>query len=740
MNQQQTTKQCSCDPQQYELYRALLPHPSVAQDQRVVASLLQASQQLQEAVAQLQLGQLQAALSTAKVQQAEALVCWLRKHARLLQGLDLQLISSIRHGGTLDWAGFAAAITAAVQEAAASGALAGLQSLALRGTTAGPAFLRALPAAQLTKLTVEVFDHDTSAMTALATCTALRSLHLQLRRLAPDSVEIIRLKTAELAAARSAVLQPLAAGLQQLTELRIGPVTGAQLRQLPTKLRQLHVMVDLGADAEQLRQLTSWMQQHASLVSSLQLAGFRHVYAFNAVSNEWEAEVNALGGACATAAAAAAAATTGHCANAVSCKGLQLQSLVLAGPDDGCVATQALLQQLPAHSLTQLQCLVARRSAEQLAAVCRLTGLRSLRLQDSRPRQTTFGDSDSALAPLTALQQLTELQLPSLHPPQLVALQQPQLQQLRIEICNSAENPPLQVAHLTSLHTLHVEDYSWCGLGGDIQLPPSLQDLSWICLGFCTRCKGCMLHGCSVQALLALTRLQKLYITFNGHAPTATELAQLSSLSSLQEVGLGYSQVPCNVLAASAAEAWPVLPLVRLDVDTTDETRSLVVEQLTLHASTVRHLTRLHCVGYSNATLYELAAVLQQLPDLQSLDWYEHGSSVDDKLQAFKGPASAGADIIKAHGMEAVVELLQTLGSLHELSSVRVCEAVRLTEYEGQQVMRQLQQLLGRQLSVFCTVDEHQPLPTPGGFYTRFTLPLHACLPFTWSLHGFYTV
>jgi hypothetical protein len=240
------------DPQ---LHGALLLDSSVAKDQRVWASLLQTSKQLHAAVAQLLCGQLQAVLSTAKVQQAEALVCWLCKHARLLQGLDLQLISSIRHGGTLDWSEFTATVlAAALQEAAASGALAGLHSLALRGTSAGPSFMQALPAAQLTKLTVEVFDHDTSAITALATCTALRSLRLRLCRLAPGNPGSSQLTAAALAAARSAVLQPLA-GLQQLTELHIGRVTVAQLQQLPSKLQQLHVIVDLKGDTEQLQQL-----------------------------------------------------------------------------------------------------------------------------------------------------------------------------------------------------------------------------------------------------------------------------------------------------------------------------------------------------------------------------------------------------------------------------------------------------------------------------------------------------
>jgi hypothetical protein len=321
--------------------------------------------------------------------------------------------------------------------------------------------------------------------------------------------------------------------------------------------------------------------------------------------------------------------------------------------------------------------------------------------------QLAYGSSSSALTPLTALQQLTALQLPSLQPPQLAGLQLPQLQQLHIGIANSAQTPPLQVAHLTSLHTLRVEDYSKCGLGGGTQLPPLLRELSWERRIFIERCNGCTQHGCSVQALLSLTRLQKLYLTFCAHAPSAPELAQLSSLSSLQEVGLSYCRVPCTVLAASAADAWPLLPLVCLDLPAAVLAPCLL-KQLTVHAGALNHLTRLHCKQYRSAAPCELAAVLQQLPALQSLELVENADSVEEKLLPSMSQSPAGADIIRAHGIEAVVELLRALGSLHELSTLGVRMAVHLTADEAQQVTGQLQQLLGRQLSGCCTVTEDQ--------------------------------
>jgi hypothetical protein len=102
--------------------------------------------------------------------------------------------------------------------------------------------------------------------------------------------------------------------------------------------------------------------------------------------------------------------------HAVPCNSLQLQSLSLGSNwyDSG-AATLALLQQLPAHSLTHLECRLGRDPPAQLTALCRLTALRSLALAPlqqpkSQSAETMFDDSCSALAPLTALQQLTQLQ------------------------------------------------------------------------------------------------------------------------------------------------------------------------------------------------------------------------------------------------------------------------------------------------------------------------------------------
>jgi hypothetical protein len=95
-------------------------------------------------------------------------------------------------------------------------------------------------------------------MQAVAALTSLRSLQLK------DTATYIR-KTAD------DWLDSLVQGLQQLTQLQIGPVRLVQLQVLPPRLQQLHVTVNLQNDMQQLLQLASWLQKRSSIVSSLGL-------------------------------------------------------------------------------------------------------------------------------------------------------------------------------------------------------------------------------------------------------------------------------------------------------------------------------------------------------------------------------------------------------------------------------------------------------------------------------------
>jgi hypothetical protein len=73
------------------LQAPLLRHPSVSQDQQIVAALQQTSMELHAAVAARLAGQLPVVLCINQLQRAQSFMQWLGKHASLLQSLQLQL-------------------------------------------------------------------------------------------------------------------------------------------------------------------------------------------------------------------------------------------------------------------------------------------------------------------------------------------------------------------------------------------------------------------------------------------------------------------------------------------------------------------------------------------------------------------------------------------------------------------------------------------------------------------------
>uniref|UniRef100_A0A383W4A6 Uncharacterized protein n=1 Tax=Tetradesmus obliquus TaxID=3088 RepID=A0A383W4A6_TETOB len=137
----------------------------------------------------------------------------------------------------------------------------------------------------------------------------------------------------------------------------------------------------------------------------------------------------------------------------------------------------------------------------------------------------------------------------------------------------------LQLAHLTALTQLLLQDYGHprCMLAPAEQLPPNLQTLH-------------LYHGGdsaghndgsdgSLQPLLALSQLQSFELRMHCGAPPASELAALSSISSLAEVKLvylwhdlnaGHMMAPhlCAPLTEAAADvaasAWLTLPMKSL--------------------------------------------------------------------------------------------------------------------------------------------------------------------------------
>jgi hypothetical protein len=250
----------------------------------------------------------------------------------------------------------------------------------------------------------------------------------------------------------------------------------------------------------------------------------------------------------------------------------------LTGLDDP-ELVQQLLQHLPASSLTQLECCLDWSNAAQVAVLCELTALRSLQLGTASHSVhaggvvATYGNRQGidVLLPLSALQQLTWLRLTAVSNDQLQQLHLPQLQELHLEGYIGLQAPYsqhqheqlLRLRHLTTLCKLQV---ARCGaLEAADKLPLFLRELIWE--GYCY--SGLR----SVKPLLELSCLQKLriHVGINPEGPDAEtaaqarNLLQLSTLESLQDVGLKYQWGAHTHVAdadvAAAAAAWDVLPV-----------------------------------------------------------------------------------------------------------------------------------------------------------------------------------
>jgi hypothetical protein len=149
--------------------------------------------------------------------------------------------------------------------------------------------------------------------------------------------------------------------------------------------------------------------------------------------------------------------------------------------------------------------------------------------------------SDSALVPLSALLQLTSLHIRGrgLRAVPLQHLQLPQLQHLHTDLGDNLtgrvqEQQFVKLAQFISLTQL------WLSLRRDVlepleQLPPNLQELT-----LCLQGGGCSnVSSYSLQALLALGRLQTLQLCMRDAVPAAEALREqhrLSSVSNLTEV------------------------------------------------------------------------------------------------------------------------------------------------------------------------------------------------------------
>jgi hypothetical protein len=334
------------------------------------------------------------------------------------------------------------------------------------------------------------------------------------------------------------------------------------------------------------------------------------------------------------------------------------------------------VQHLPAGTLRQLDCSFDWSNTAQIDTMCAHTGLRSLSLTGGYEFRyfSPGAQADDVLAPLSALQQLTALELGSVRRVQLQHLQLPQLQQLVVRVCRSAEDElqPIRLDQLTALQMLRLQA-AGNGLQRQDCLPPNLCQLSWA--GWVTS------RTAGMQPLLALSCLQKLHITCcdvlaasaEDAKLVAQELLQLSTLHSLQEISLLVDKEAGLTADDVAASAWQLLPLKELHLQSQGAVQADLLQQL----STLQSLTSLILCN-TFISHQQLGLSLQQLTALQDLDIF--GLSLEP------GGVSSN-DGSEAHtSVEGIATLLQAICDLPDLERLRV----RLPVWLGDAAVQQL--------------------------------------------------
>jgi hypothetical protein len=656
---QQQAMRSMHDPQ---LHTPVLRHPSIIQDQQAVVQLQQVSKDLQAAVAQLLAGQVPVTLAVQQeqMQQAFTFMQWLQKHGGLLQSLDLKLLRTLNRPA-LD-AQHAAAVSQladALQQAAAAGPLQ-LQSFVLSGPEVGAGVLQHLPAAHLTRLAAAIDVSNSASMQALAGLSGLRCLQLS---------------SSDTAAASDDVLAPLSA-LQQLTLLHAGRVRPVQLQWVPASVQQLQLSVGR-VNARQLQQLAEWLREHASIVSHLDLN-----LADMSFSNSWQAAIDSLVAAFQAAAAdaeaaAAAAMPAAATARTTASSTWKLQDLkITTFLDNGTAGS--IVKHLPAGTLRRLRGEFNWNTAAHISAVCAQTSLQDLYLGDAGLGGVgLIGQADDALAPLSSLQQLKRLKLYSVRREQLQHLQLPKLQHLSMHLYWSPERPPgLRLDQLTALQTLSVESKAR-GLQREDRLPPSLREINW--RGLVTS------PTAGIQPLLVLSQLQQLHITCEdiltaGHDDSTLvgeDLAQLSTLTSLQDVALKVDRHAGVTAEAVGAAAWHMLPLRQLHLRSAGVIHADVLQELGKLQGLTLLLLRTDLAGEVAATHQQMGVVLQQLTRLQDLQL--QGLKVEP-CQVSSGGAEA------YHDVQGIEVLLQAICGLRMLDKVQVELLVRLEDTAVQQL------------------------------------------------------
>jgi hypothetical protein len=390
-----------------------------------------------------------------------------------------------------------------------------------------------------------------------------------------------------------------------------------------------------------------------------------------------------------------------------------------------------LLQTLPVGNLTHLACDVGWANSTDMAALCSLTGLRSLRLRerlhdasdkDEGGENAEHPDTDEedddgavpfpvlagglrrALMPLSALQQLTRLELSVASSKQLQHLQLPRLQHLVLQ--KLAYYGPAKPQLLGNLSSLVVLDVRECfGLFAADQLPPYLRTLK---LHFSTptnifRVTRYLDHA-SLLPLLNLSRLEQLHLDLLGvdctAAAAAHEVAQLSTLRALQRVHIVWRskrQRPVYGTAAAFAAAFQLLPLKGLTWHHQGLPAAVLQQLGDLQGPTALALHTEHAYTREQedgVTVAQLAALLRRLTALQCLHLYR------DTAAAGSGQSEEVCDDINA-----ITELLQAICSLQQLSAVGASVYVKLPDAAVTQLNGSLPQLLRGAVAQGCVVS-----------------------------------
>jgi hypothetical protein len=395
-----------------EVQVVLFRHPSVSSDQQVLLPLLQTSKELAAAATQQCSGQLAAVLCTDHLHQLLSFARhWLPKHAGLLRRLDVQLLDHskihVYDGGAGKWSAAVQEVAEALQQCTWQRSQdVQLQSLSLSGCPPGQLLLH-LPAKHFTRLCAAVDCECADSARHVARLKELHSVDLGGGHPRRDS--------------SVNALAPLQR-LVHLTELHLGCTDVKQLNKLPPALQQLHVVVNIDCASCVLEEFSGWLQQHGSVVRSLQLVNVQRKAYWDPVWEDRLAEMAASfpGGTAAAGARAEGGAeatqpsASGSAAATAVDKQMQLAHLCVEGEQ----ALGLALQHLPATgSLTSLECRADfGRAAQQLAAVARHTSLRRLQLwgtvySEQGGSGAADAQGDGVLAPLAGLGQLTRLKL-----------------------------------------------------------------------------------------------------------------------------------------------------------------------------------------------------------------------------------------------------------------------------------------------------------------------------------------